>query len=379
MYPDVFFVCLAKMITSLLRHEQQSIFSIAERARVFSTKISYKLARIYRKLISFISSLPKCQTMKQYIALLVLVLCGLAQAEHTEEEIDDIFTQFREENNKHLGDGYSDMTAFLQARENIKRHLQKTEENKQDFESGKVTWERRYITRFFDRTSADVRLELCRAFPPPSATKPLVGATISDMTKYPKAPASLDWSVGQKLQLMSPVRDQLNCGSCWAFSTVSQVEARVRFRTQAAYNTVLSPQQLVDCNRGYNEGCNGGWPKLALDFLVANGTQTEALYPYKAVQKTCKTRVKPVTAPISSAVEFFTNKNETLMMNILAAEGPVVALIYASNDFVAYGGGIFSDQSCKLQPNCVNGVNHAIVVVGYGYDSVLKKNYWKIL
>lgn len=313
--------------------------------------------------------------MKLLIALAIFAVCAVAYAEYTDQQIDEIFKRFRDERNKHLGNGYSNRTMWLRARENIKRHLLKIEAHNARYAAGLESYEIGYPKRFFDRTSAIVRDELCKTRPLPTPRQLPVTTTvapINNMTLYAKAPASLDWS-----PYMSPVKNQLSCGSCWAFATVASVEGRLRWKKTVNANKILSPQQLVDCSRGTNNGCNGGWSRVALETMRVNGTQTETVYPYKAVQNTCAVTANPITKPFLETMQFQPNKNEQLMMNILAAEGPVVVAIQASSAMMSYKSGVFTDPLCTT-PTCMD-VNHSVVLVGYGTDTVSGKKFWKIL
>lgn len=77
-----------------------------------------------------------------------------------------------------------------------------------------------------------------------------------------------------------------DAGSCWAFSTVATVEAINNIVTGKFVS--LSEQELVECDREYNEGCNGGLMDYAFQFIIKNGgIDTEEDYPYKGRDGTC--------------------------------------------------------------------------------------------
>jgi cathepsin L len=101
------------------------------------------------------------------------------------------------------------------------------------------------------------------------------------------APASLDWRTSGRV---TDVKNQGQCGSCWAFSTTGVLEGF--FHSTTGKLPSLSEQQLVDCAGILygNLGCNGGMPSRALNYVKAKGLTTEAAYPYTAVKGNCQTQ-----------------------------------------------------------------------------------------
>jgi C1A family cysteine protease len=83
-------------------------------------------------------------------------------------------------------------------------------------------------------------------------------------------------------------------GSCWAFSAVGSIEGINAIRTGEAIS--LSVQELVECDRKYNQGCNGGLMDYAFDFVIENGgIDTEKDYPYQGYDGRCDvSKVEPL-------------------------------------------------------------------------------------
>merc|ERR1719219_2421778 len=136
------------------------------------------------------------------------------------------------------------------------------------------------------------------------------------------APISVDWRTEGAV---TPVKDQKQCGSCWAFSATGSLEGQ-NFRKTGSLVS-LSEQNLVDCSSRYgNAGCNGG--------LI-----TEASYPYEARTKTCRFNAATVGATCTGYVDI-KQGSESDLMAAIASVGPVSVAIDASrSSFQLYRSG----------------------------------------
>jgi len=176
------------------------------------------------------------------------------------------------------------------------------------------------------------------------------------------APKTVDW---RSEGAVTPVKDQGQCGSCWAFSATGAIEGAVAIASGQLIS--LSEQQLVDCSGAYgNQGCEGGLMDSAFEYVIANGgLTTEAKYAYTAKNGKCNSaKAKDVASTIGGYVDV--SNSDTALMNAVAI-GPVSVAIEADQAcFQFYKSGVLSDPSCGTQ------LDHGVLAVGY--DSTQK--YW---
>ena len=102
---------------------------------------------------------------------------------------------------------------------------------------------------------------------------------------------------------ITPVKDQKNCGSCWAFSAVGAMEAVAKLHKNTACNFDLSEQELVSCSNAGS--CNGGWTPFALDYISRKWIQDEMSFPYKAQDRPCSEKGKPLYTIKNAGKELF--------------------------------------------------------------------------
>jgi C1A family cysteine protease len=183
-------------------------------------------------------------------------------------------------------------------------------------------------------------------------------------------PSSVNWTAKGAV---TPVKNQEQCGSCWAFSTTGSVEG-AWFLANGALPS-LSEQQLVDCSTAEgNQGCNGGLMDYGFEYIVKNkGITTEAAYPYTATgPNTCVAAGKPVAATLVGYKDVPVN-SETALETAIAQTPVSVAVEADQSVFQFYSGGVM-DSACGTQ------LDHGVLAVGYGTlggkDYYLVKNSW---
>lgn len=175
--------------------------------------------------------------------------------------------------------------------------------------------------------------------------------------------ASVDW---RTKGLVTPVKDQGQCGSCWAFSTTGSTEGAYAQKTGTLVS--LSEQQLVDCSTTQgNQGCNGGLMDYGFEFIIANkGITSEASYPYKASGPNTCSKGKSVAATLTSYADVPAGDETSLLAAV--AKQPVSVAIEADQEaFQFYSGGV-------LTAACGTNLDHGVLAVGYGTDA--GKDYW---
>jgi len=176
---------------------------------------------------------------------------------------------------------------------------------------------------------------------------------------------SVDWRIKNAV---TPVKNQQQCGSCWAFSATGAVEGAYALKTGKLIS--LSEQQLVDCSRSQgNQGCNGGLMDQAFQYIISNkGITTEEAYPYTARDGTCQ-KNQTADATLTSFVNVAAGSEASLMAAINL--GPVSVAIEADQSvFQFYSGGVLSDPGCGRQ------LDHGVLLVGYGTDAGSGLDFW---
>jgi len=172
---------------------------------------------------------------------------------------------------------------------------------------------------------------------------------------------------------VTPVKNQQQCGSCWAFSTTGSLEGANFIKTGKLVS--LSEQQLVDCSRSQgNMGCNGGLMDNGFRYAEKTAIETESDYPYTARGGRCTVNSKKGVVSAVSYYDVAPSKPAELKKALQA--GPVSVAIQADQMvFQSYTGGVITSSKCGTQ------LDHGVLAVGYGTDPkfgdyYLVKNSW---
>jgi len=187
-------------------------------------------------------------------------------------------------------------------------------------------------------------------------------------SKLTDLPASFDWN---EHGVVTGVYNQGACGSCWAFSTTENVESMWAIARHPL--TGLSMQQLVDCDTGLNEGCNGGEPPYAYEYIIdVGGLDSYSSYPYTGVDGSCKFNPSDVAATLKSWGYITTTDDETLMAEWTYEYGPPSVCVDAQY-WQYYSGGVITE-------NCGDTMDHCVQITGWtvvdGIDAWIVRNSW---
>nr|AYV89204.1 cathepsin L1 [Tetranychus evansi] len=252
---------------------------------------------------------------------------------------------------------------FAERLEKIKAHNERAA-------NGEVSY-RKGINKFSDLTREEFRATYLGYQPSARRPAPLIHNVNHSVT----VPDSVDW---RTKGIVSEVKNQAACGSCWAFSAVAAMESAHAQKTGKLVE--LSEQNLIDCSWKYNNnGCKGGLMDNAFHYVKDNkGIDSEKSYPYISGDgkdyKTCKYSAAKKGASISSYVDI-PSFDEKALLSAVAER--VVSVAIDANSVLEYESGILDDSECS---NLAKDLNHGVTIVGYGSENGtpywIVKNSW---
>lgn len=285
-----------------------------------------------------------------------LVACTLASLLHTEEFYQQQFIQFASKYNKVYthDEMFTRYNIFKTNTLNIQQHNKK-------FVNGETSFSMA-MNRFGDLTTAEYSklLGLNR-----HSSSNYASETLSSKGNPPSA---FDW---RSKGAVTAVKDQGQCGSCWAFSATAAMEGA--WFQHSSKLISLSEQLCVDCVNGGADTCDmgGEMHDCYLQVIAEGGDETEKQYPYQATSgHPCRFNKKYVVATFSSYVnvtQFDENALEVASSQYVVSVG-----IDASQDsFQFYSSGVYDEPKCQ---SAWDQLDHGVTVVGYG--TLKNKDYW---
>ena len=294
------------------------------------------------------------------VAIIALVGCSMA---HTHEEFSTMVRKFNDYNNEYKKYHSSKSEFWYRFHAFVDNDKKITDHNSQT-----SSWKMQH-NKFSDMYPSEFRYHMtgykCPSNWQPNSDKFTTHTYSLDYV----APDAVDW---RAQGLVTPIKDQGDCGSCWAFSSTGAMEGA--FAKKNGTLISLSEQDLVDCVDDCS-GCDGGWMAKAMEYVVEHGgIDTELSYPYQGVGGQCAFNQSNVATNFSSVVNITQGDCQGLF-NAVATQGPISVAINA-NGIMNYQNGIYSDQNCDPQS-----LDHGVLVVGYGVTTdgklyYIVKNSW---
>jgi len=181
-------------------------------------------------------------------------------------------------------------------------------------------------------------------------------------------PASVDWR--NVPGVLSPIKDQGQCGSCWAFSTTENVESALALATNSTA-LVLSPQNVVSCTPNPNDcggtgGCGGATAELGIGYVASNGIYTNADWPYTASNGVCTP--PPGKTPMATCTGYNKLLRNDYNQTMYAVVNQPISVSVDASTWNTYISGIFNCTTKTLD------IDHVVQLVGYGTENGV--DYW---
>ncbi|KAJ8667274.1 hypothetical protein QAD02_008936 [Eretmocerus hayati] len=260
---------------------------------------------------------------------------------------------------------------FLENREKISRHNAR-------YELGEVTFQLE-INKFGDMSVKEfsermngfnkpARMGYATAIDSAASSRDSIDFLVPEHVHLPK---DVDW---RKNGAVTPIKDQGQCGSCWAFSATGSLEGQ-HFRHNGTLIS-LSEQNLVDCSgKNGNQGCDGGLMNNAFMYVKNNrGIDTEKSYAYEARDDICRYKPQNSGADDAGFVNIMPRGNETSLQVAVATVGPISVAIDADHDsFMFYKSGVYFEHLCSSKF-----LDHGVLAIGYGTDESTGKDFWLV-
>ena len=293
--------------------------------------------------------------------LILGLLCLSLSLKFTENDKLKEFIEYTKKFNKN----YSSVKEFQHRFENWKKNYNKIKRlNPSSFSStDKPKGARFTLNKFADLSQEEFAAKYLTL--DPEMYRDLTPLTASDLgLDDVEPPENFDWEFDKNL--VTKVKHQQDCGGCWSFATTSTLE--YQYLLKYGEKITFSVQQLIDCDEN-NMKCSGGNMKKAFIYLKDHTLMEEKDYPFINGEGKCK---YDESKGVIKVKEYsFVPKDEEEMKKALYKYGPLAGA--CDGMFIAlYDGGVFD-----MEDFCMDTINHAIVIVGYGVDENGTK-FWRI-
>jgi len=297
--------------------------------------------------------------------LLAFLLCvAFASSVRLEDEYQTAFTEFLIDHGKSY-----DVDEMFHRYNIFKRNVDLIDSHNVAYEAGKYTFTLG-VNKFADMTNAEYKklLGLKRADKTPPADK------VSHHRRhvsYEDVPDTMDW---RPLGAVTEIKDQGQCGSCWAFSATAAMEGAY-FQSSGTLLS-LSEQLCVDCVLDGADTCDlgGEMHDCYLQVIAEQGDETEDDYPYTATSgNPCAFDPSLAVATNFTGYVNVTSGDESALKVASSKYVISVGIDASSFMFQLYSSGVYNDPTCK---NAWNELDHGVTVVGYNHDDDSGLDYW---
>jgi len=205
---------------------------------------------------------------------------------------------------------------------------------------------------FINSLTPEARANL-RGFAPPADYEEILARKMKILpVNKDDLPSMWDWRF---MNGVTSVKNQGQCGSCWAFAAAAELESFIMIYYGHELN--LSEQQIVSCNE-YGAGCGGGWAGAAYSLFLTNGAIHEHCMPYLAMDPPQAPCVQEGHHPYGWVTGWHSIPNDVIQIKTALLTGPVCTGIDASSEFEMYGGGCYDVQGGAW-------TNHLVEIVGW--------------
>jgi C1A family cysteine protease len=286
------------------------------------------------------------------VAILMLALLGASYALSVEQEFQ---AWMRVHSKSYTGAEYQ--RRFMNYKQTALRIARQNAQARQDGLDTEFAH-----NKFSDMSPAEFKAKYLSGY---ERNEALLSAGTRVEIEVTDVPASWNWVTQGKT---TPVKDQQQCGSCWAFSATEGIESAWLMANHS--QIILSPQQIVSCDT-VDQGCNGGDLPTAFAYVEKAGLESNADYPYTSGGGNtghCKYDASKVQVHISG-FKYAVNdgrKNDTILATASYANGPLSICVDAET-WQNYNGGI-------IKKNCGTALDHCVQLVGWGVSGTTE--YW---